>query len=120
MFDRRFRSRGRGVRRFVASDWSSPRVGVVTTHFLKTVEDHKAHAEFANQVRGLFDDETRALAKQAGLDEIGALKHSLQLVQLFKFFAKSTPEVGVTARSVQNCTLSLVRRPWRGHYTKVL
>lgn len=51
--------------------------------YSKTVEDSKAHAQFADQVRGLFNDDIRQLAQQAGLDDIGALKHSLQLVTLF-------------------------------------
>ncbi len=51
--------------------------------YSKTVEETKGHAQFAEQVRGLFTDDIRSLAQQAGLDDVGALKHSLQLVQLF-------------------------------------
>lgn len=42
-------------------------------------------AKFADSVRGLFEDSERSLMQRSGLDEVGALKH---LVELNRFAAK--------------------------------
>lgn len=57
------------------NDWSKG--------FSKQAEEFASHKKYADDVRGLLTDDMRALAQKAGMDDVGAIKHSLQMVQMF-------------------------------------
>ena len=58
------------------SDWSKG--------YERSAHEAKSHREFVSQVKEMFaDGEIAGLAQQAGLDAVGAIRHSLDLVRMF-------------------------------------